>query len=122
MTELEPCPFCGGDVKLIRDPEMEHYVIECKNHAWGDPNETPDMAAGDVSMVSWRDTEESKHALIETWNARWERTCHMNYTSLDGEECADGIECDECGWSDLCDPGYPHPAHCPGCGAKVVSE
>lgn len=84
MTELKPCPFCGGDVKLIRDPEMEHYVIECKNHAWGDPNETPDMAAGDVSMVSWRDTEESKHALIETWNARWVRTCET--AGGDGDE------------------------------------
>lgn len=56
------------------------------------------------------------------WNTRWERMCHMNYVSLYDEEGVDGIECDECGWSELYDPGYPHPAHCPGCGAKVVGE
>lgn len=131
MTELEPCPFCGGDVKLIRDPEMEHYVIECKNHAWGDPNETPDMAAGDVSMVSWRDTEESKHALIETWNARWERTCRIT-----DEEPIEIPDQDP--WYGMLDTGITRyklscghstlsgedngPKRCCECGAKVVER
>lgn len=120
MAELEPCPFCGGDVKLIRDQEMEHYVIECKNHAWGDPNETPDMAAGDVSMVSWRDTEESKHALIETWNARWERTCRNLRRGSD-------FKCSECG-CEVTGSDYFMEAnisngdwnYCPNCQRKVA--
>lgn len=120
MSELKPCPFCGGDVKLIRDPEMEHYVIECKNHAWGDPNETPDMAAGDVSMVSWRDTEESKHALIETWNARWERTCRL--VRHEGRKSHGRWTCSECGARVNGHPLSNPDKYCSRCGAKVVDQ
>lgn len=120
MSELKPCPFCGGEVKLVHDADMMHFVIACDNHDWGRPHEAPDKVAADVLMVSWGDNDEDKRALVEAWNTRWERTCHMNYASLYDEEGADGIECDECGWSDLHDPSDPLPARCPGCGAKVV--
>ena len=32
----------------------------------------------------------------------------------------DGIECDECGWSDVHEWYDPMPEYCPNCGAKVI--
>ena len=112
MTELKPCPFCGGEVYL---KQHNRYTV----HNW----HIKHVDASAECLINQHTPHylTSKHA-VEAWNARWERTCHMNYVSLYDEECADGIECDECGWSELYDPGYPHPAHCPGCGAKVVGE
>lgn len=108
MTELEPCPFCGGtDLRVVGG--IGKYV-KCRSCEASSGH----LPGGACSA--------DERTAAETWNARWERTCHMNYTSLYDEEGAGGIECGECGWSELYDPGYPHPAHCPGCGAKVVSE
>lgn len=48
------------------------------------------------------------------------RTCHMVPVSLYDEEGVDGIECDECGWSDVHEWYDPMPEFCPNCGAKVA--
>ena len=50
------------------------------------------------------------------------RTCRMVPVSLYDEEGVDGIECDECGWSDVHEWYDPMPRYCPNCGAKVVAE
>lgn len=49
-------------------------------------------------------------------------TCRMVPVSLYDEEGIDGIECDECGWSDMHDWDDPMPERCPGCKRKVVAE
>ena len=109
MTELKPCPFCGGNASLRSEWMSDGYryvaavCTKCGVIMPGNYSEVGDQAIWD-------------------WNTRYERTCHMHYKPLYDEEGADGIECDECGWSELYDPGYPHPAHCPGCGAKVVEQ
>lgn len=118
MSELEECPFCGGEAVIVRQRkkgrtrDVVNAFARCKSCGARSKN---------VSTLHVAERNLETYA-VRAWNARWERTCHMNYTSLYDEEGADGIECGECGWSELYDPGYPHPAHCPGCGAKVVSE
>ena len=81
---------------------------------------------------------QSVEGIVEQWNTRaavadeqfslavhdgdaWQkvRTCHMVPVSLYDEEGVDGIECDECGWSDVHEWYDPMPGFCPNCGAKV---
>ena len=71
MSELKPCPFCGGEAEL--DEYCGKYVVFCKN-----------------ASCSWRKT---KAEAIEAWNTRHERTCEfMPYS----EKSDDGI-CSKCG-------------------------
>lgn len=117
MIELKPCPFCPDGVAGVVTPGGQ-TADGFPWIAWGHCS-----GCGATAAPGLGDTEqEALDNAAKNWNTRWERTCHMNYVSLYDEEGVDGIECDECGWSELYDPGYPHPAHCPGCGAKVVGE
>ena len=121
MVELKPCPFCGGEVELVHDADMEHYVIECENHGWESLCKTPDMVAGDILMVSYRDTDESKRALIEAWNTRWERTCRIEEVDLDenpvgGTVFGDGF-CSHC-WGIV----EVEDKFCRHCGARMEAD
>lgn len=44
----------------------------------------------------------------------------MSHVLLYDEEGIEGIECDECGWSDIHPWDESTPERCPGCDAKVV--
>ncbi len=30
-TELKPCPFCGGEAKIVNDEEFEVFFAICKH-------------------------------------------------------------------------------------------
>ena len=53
VTELKPCPFCGGtDLRVVDPPVCDEWVVECACDANGPiANPTPEDA-------------------IETWNMR----------------------------------------------------
>lgn len=133
MSELNPCPFCGGEVsietyenpmpytndtgKTLWRDEPEGYVIECKNHKWSNSKHP---LAGDLALYSWDTSEESKSALIEAWNTRAERTCEMVYEPDDPSIHYGKWTCSECGhWWMY--PSYDMSGanYCPDCGAKV---
>lgn len=141
MIELKPCPCCNGKATCFA--EYDGYRMRLGDNGGATTDGESEFRgvvgceACGLGFEEWHDSDEIMfdgceepdefEAVLERhmaakWNTRWERTCHMNYVSLYDEEGVDGIECDECGWSELYDPGYPHPAHCPGCGAKVVGE
>ena len=115
MTELNPCPFCGGENAFIFESvgsrssfyeEEWQYEVHCE--------------CGARARGPWRDTpKEAKKAAIETWNDRWERTCHDDGTIV--------FRCDECGAfvkrGAVMDCCTTIPIrHCPNCGAKVVER
>lgn len=125
--ELKPCPFCGGEARIVED----RYASGVFHVGCGD-----DLCLG-FSGLGW--TFASTAAARIAWNVRaavtdeqfslavhdgrlWQkvRTCHMVLVSLYDEEGVDGIECDECGWSDVHEWYDPMPEFCPNCGAKVV--
>lgn len=70
MTELAPCPFCGGEVE-IKTYRDEGWEITCPNHDWpkGGSRKASDLAA-DIGMYTWGLGDEAKQALITAWNTR----------------------------------------------------
>lgn len=115
MSELLPCPFCGGEAKILTAESMHGgnlYGVMC------------DCCAGRADVY---DTEAEA---IEAWNTRAdtatlyedgfylhgrkfvpERTCELTLDGTDG--CFGCSECYE---------NIPQLAnYCPNCGCKVVS-
>lgn len=79
MTELKPCPFCGGEPTAIETHpgRGELYCGNCDVVMGGDNAMTPEE-------------------LTAAWNTRAERTCHAELN----EEC-NVVVCSECGSSML---------------------
>lgn len=111
MTELEPCPFCGGSAKeraafASGSTDKVGVYVECEG-------------CGAWSKTEWGEEAEKKAA--DAWNARSERTC----TDVEG---GDFFRCSACGCevmrvADGWKPLYMGEInHCPNCGAKVVSD
>lgn len=95
MSDLKPCPFCGGKAEMLTAESMNGgylFGIMCNDC----------RSRGDVY-----DTEAEA---IAAWNSRAERTCEYVGDEINGR-------CSECqGWLDQ---GF---AYCPNCGAKAVGE
>ncbi|HIS39940.1 MAG TPA: Lar family restriction alleviation protein [Candidatus Aphodovivens avistercoris] len=101
MSELEPCPFCGGEAEEIEPPRKGYW------------------------MGFWRIRCTGCHALMhgshrgmnrDAWNRRAERTCREEWVpgSVGGTSVP---VCSNCGrgWEAA-------EVYCPNCGARVVKE
>ena len=105
MTELKPCPFCGGEAKILRDI---HGVVSCSCGAV-------------VTAKHKNDTAEA----IAAWNSRAERTCKWELEH--SGTLYDKWRCSKCGYLHVesrTDGGATDfdPNFCPNCGSKVVGE
>lgn len=139
MTELKPCPFCGGIANVMQDRHYPKWFVGCND----------DNCLG-FSGLGW--LYGSKQQAIEAWNTRYEPTCHycpdVTNTAFDendneietGEAHPDGCDysCSNCGntmlggddggWFDETEGEYggwdykPRFNYCPHCGAKVIEE
>lgn len=104
MSELLPCPFCGGEAskRLFYKGKYRVHCNVCDAHS------------GDVC-----DTEAEA---IAAWNSRAERTCENVGYYIDSTR----FKCSECGyngWTKWAEDGEDKiPSYCPNCGAKVVGE
>lgn len=97
MTELKPCPFCGGKAVLCENTDYAYvYCKEC-----GSQTDESHGTAG---------------AAVAAWNTRAERTCHLERIPYEPGEY-EGMRCSVCKTVDLEMGVGPY---CPGCGAKVV--
>lgn len=125
MSELLPCPFCGGEAKPY-DYGVKHIIEcdDCKEYGHGAyvvaRTEAEAIAAWNTRH-QYELTDEDYNILLDELGVS-ERTCQS--TTDDSAWC---FVCSECGKS------FPlsklHLAHnhgeinyCPNCGAKVVGE
>lgn len=123
--ELKVCPFCGGDArihsKVLAEGFDSGYWAVCDECGKGDtlPHESEEEAA--AAWNARAAVTDEQFALAVHDGRAWQRVreCHMVPVSLYDEEGVDGIECDECGWSDVHEWYDPMPGFCPNCGAKV---
>lgn len=111
MSELLPCPFCGGEAEVLTAESMHGgylFGIMCNDC----------RSRGDVY--------DNEAEAIATWNTRAERTCKVAacYDTAYVDSCGSNAEwyfaftCgDELYWDEPEPPNY-----CPNCGAKVVGE
>lgn len=125
MTELLPCPFCGGEAHTIEPARYgKSWGVRCECGAFlgFEYTETEAIAAWNTrtECVDERETI-NKTGDFVTHGSGAERTCKS--TTDDSAWC---FVCSECGKS------FPrnklHLAHnhgeinyCPNCGARVVS-
>lgn len=71
MTELKPCPFCGGEAKTKHYDDNRSLIIYCPTCSknWDLEGERPgERWAADFEFVGW--SEEDDDAVIAAWNRR----------------------------------------------------
>lgn len=105
--ELKPCPFCGGEARLVHCMNAPCRVV-CEECGCG---------------TRWFACDGREHA-IDEWNRRAERTCHPVDYHIDIDEGCIASTCSECG--ELLvnfdfEQNPPKPVgYCPNCGAEVT--
>lgn len=102
MSELKPCPFCGGEAKIkARYYRAINYF--CYNGVCQECN---------ASM----DTKDTEAEAIEAWNTRHERMCTMHfYPASNLWRCSECVGATHAERSD-----DELPMYCQWCGARVV--
>ena len=124
MSELLPCPFCGGEAskRLFYGGRYGVYCDSCSSRVGGlFETEAEAVAAWNTraERVGERKTI-NKTGDFVTHDSRAERTCKMEYSGGVHEFLSlDTWTCSECGCEmyDAAEPNY-----CPNCGARVVGE
>ncbi|WP_217969015.1 hypothetical protein [Adlercreutzia caecimuris] len=97
----------GRNVLLVDDDGGRPMSI-------GDP-----YGNGAVELSEGADGEPSA-MMHDDRDAGSDRTCGLNRVLLYDEMGIEGIECDECGWTDIHSWDEALPERCQGCKAKVV--
>lgn len=137
MTELLPCPFCGGPAEILTAESMNGgylFGIMCNDcRSRGDIYDTEAEA-----IAAWNNRAErvgerktiNKTGDFVTHDSRAERTCRIVKTPSDSDFMDDWrYRCSECGCNIPVNERDPKTGdvinaanYCPNCGARVVSK
>lgn len=115
MTDLKPCPFCGGEIEIVK--------TDCNDpiHGYGLIHENNDCILNNDGYLQIYSTEEQA---IDAWNTRTEKTCQVIGYSVTSHDrvlmcqlsCGHRVPSLDVG------PFNPSFSHCPRCNAKVVQD
>ena len=128
MTELLPCPFCGGEAELKPTYDLDADEIDGW-FAWC-------CTANDCTTHPMTNDYLTRAEAIEAWNTRTERTCEdvdMYSAQFVCSECGAIVHLeDDCGYYTIRTDEYDGDfdsrdklrmlRYCPNCGAKVVTS
>ena len=141
MTELLPCPFCGGEAETHATYDIETDAVDgwfawCNNDGCECNPETREYITEAEAIAAWNTRYHStfEETVIKAWQEikeYQERTCRAELN-----EERNAVICSACGspmvlkgWEEFHDwsgttristfTTYPH---CPNCGAKVVEQ
>lgn len=135
MSELKPCPFCGGEAEMLTAESMHDgylFGIMCNDcRSRGDVYDTEAEAI--AAWNSRADYHGYEQAAIEAWesikewNSRAERTCEFNIKDNMNETEGMGdvwIECSACNcvFDFYADEWLMKMGYCPNCGARRVDN
>ena len=104
MTDLLPCPFCGGEAKIKHVTQLweprNSYWAQCDNCRMSGKHFTTEAEA------------------ISAWNTRGAGTCENKHKSITSFWCS---ECDAATSDGFADVGgkVERFNYCPNCGRKV---
>lgn len=106
-VELKPCPFCGGNAKIIQTTESyPNYVVQCSFCG--------------ISTISCPNPK----GLAEFWNKRSER--HGKWGNPKAKFPYYNWRCSVCGCEDYTQTDrkgeYKEMNYCPNCGAKMREQ
>ena len=133
MSELKPCPFCGGEAskRLFYRGKYRVHCNVCDAHS-GDVCDTEAEAiaawnsrAERITDDEWEIYQHSVPATDENMaKFGWvrERTCHIEHVK--GGAMYDVWRCSTCGYEyaeSVSEKGIVQN-YCPSCGCKVVGE
>lgn len=126
MSELKPCPFCGGEAAMWEGRYSEDsfadkpWVVRCKScdarmaimPEYGDGNYW--WIHGDEGVSHMRDV------ITEAWNTRAERTCKQIYPNDSDFRKNPVARCSECMRPLVKYESGEMANFCHFCGARVV--
>lgn len=111
MSELQECPFCGGEAVVQKS--WGRVLIECDCNA----------KYGHGAYV----VERTEAEAVEAWNTRHERTCRNinEYRDSNGVLHRDArlFKCSSCGFKAddfYGDDEESFPNYCPNCGRRCI--
>jgi len=119
MSELKPCPFCGGEAELVWN--VIGGFVGCFNEECPVGPSTGTFAVGD----EWKSEAEAEPHIIDAWNTRAERTCRLiTAENVEGFEwpMPGRVECSACGAEWFPENDKSRFNYCPNCGAKVTEK
>lgn len=125
MSELKPCPFCGGEAKLLEGFYSQDgrgdiaWVVLCKS-CDARKIQSPDWSNWNPYRKRYEECEAAmRNAVIEAWNTRYERTCQI----VDKYEGYASSHLRLLGRCSICDEVIETTHEfCPNCGARVKED
>ena len=101
MSELKPCPFCGGEAKAFYCEKSGTFDVQCQ-------------VCGAIPYIGYRRGGMSPDEVIEAWNTRHEKTCQVKRDEHGIPRCG---ECECIVYDEYIDAIVNF---CSNCGSKVV--
>lgn len=124
MSELKPCPFCGGEEINIRAVSFANGSVQMWIECASCPAHTERTNDFDIAIEAWNTRSDDYKQAAEYWQRMYEqafaeRTCEEFGSLRIWQECYVWSHDLSCGHEvDTFDMEPPN--YCPECGAKVV--